>query len=81
MCSELHYLHVLGPVRYLLIVSIGMGSVYVIVYFATYIRYNGGTCVHGHTVPTLYMYCQLQLLQPKVESSSVMHMGGKRRTS
>lgn len=27
------------------------------------------------------MYCQLQLLQPKVESSSVMHMGGNGRTS
>lgn len=40
MCSELHYLHVLGPVRYLLIVSIGMGFVYVIVYFATYIHWR-----------------------------------------
>lgn len=71
---------------YLLIVSIGMGSVYVIVYFATYLhvgtyRYTGGTCVACVHVHTLYMYCQLQLLQPKAESSSVMHMGGKRRTS
>lgn len=37
---------------YLLIVSIGMGSVYVIHYFATYLgTYTGGTCVHVHTVP------------------------------
>lgn len=65
---------------YLLIVSIGMGSVYVIVYFATYIHWRYMcTCTYS----TLYMYCQLQLLQPsgKVESSSVIHMGGKRRTS
>lgn len=63
-------------------VSIGMGSVYVIVYFATYIHWR---YMCPCTYSTLYMYCQLQLLQPsgKVESSSVMHMGegGKRRTS
>lgn len=62
---------------YLLIVSIGMGSVYVIVYFATYIHWRY-MYMCPCTYSTLYMYCQLQ---PKVESYSVMHMGGKRRTS
>lgn len=77
MCSELHYLHVLGPVfidcihrhgfclRHRLFCHLHTLEVHVYMY----IPYS-----------TLYMYCQLQLLQPKVESSSVMHMGANRRT-
>lgn len=71
---------------YLLIVSIGMGSVYVIVYFATYIhwRYMCTYLTYMYIQCLIHVrYCQLQLLQlsGKAESSSVMHMGGNRRTS
>lgn len=60
MCSELHHLHVLGHVFIDCNVSIGMGSVYVIHYFAT-LEVHVYMCIqYPYTCTANFSFCSLR---------------------